>query len=182
MDIPKFKSYFFKHKDKIYKYLLILASILISFFIFYFKDSFAKLSNYGYLGIFLISVLGNSTVVVPAPVIATAFIGGSIYNPVVVGVVTALGATIGEMTGYLAGSGGQAFIEENKHFKRVEKWMSINGFLTILFLAAIPNPLFDVAGIFSGVTKYPLKKFLLATLIGKTIKFVTVSLIGSRFV
>ncbi|MDP2683576.1 MAG: hypothetical protein Q8P20_00830, partial [bacterium] len=69
-------------KEKVIKYLLIIDSILISGVIIYFRNDLAKLQGYGILGILLISILGNATVVIPAPVILTAFIGGSVYNPV----------------------------------------------------------------------------------------------------
>lgn len=174
----KFDLSVYRNKEKLIKYGFLAISILISSLIIYFKDELSSLSNYGYLGIFLISILGNATVVVPAPVIVTAFVGGAIYNPILVGLLTGLGATIGEVTGYLAGAGSQTFIEDNKYYKRVEKWMSRSGFLTIFILAAIPNPLFDVAGMFSGATKYPLKKFLLATLLGKSLKFLVIAFLG----
>jgi len=168
-----------KLNEKYKKYLLIFLSLLISGLIIYFRDQIAALQEYGLLGIFLISVLGNATIVIPAPVVITAFIGGSVFNPYLVGVISALGATIGEMTGFLAGHGTTAVIVENKNYKKIEMWMKKSGFLTILILAAIPNPLFDLAGIVSGVTKYPLYKFLIATVLGKTIKFVAIAVLGS---
>lgn len=174
-------DYLIKNKDKIIKYLLIFASILISGIIIYFRNDLAKLQGYGIFGIFLISVLGNATVVIPAPVILSAFIGGSVYNPILVGLVVALGATIGELTGFMAGVGGRVAITDHKHFKRIEKWMTKSGFLTLLVLATIPNPLFDLAGIFAGATNYPVKKFLLATFLGKSVKFLTVALLGYSF-
>lgn len=171
-----------KNKEKIIKYSLIFLSILISGVIIYFRNDLAKLQAYGILGILLISILGNATVVVPAPVILTAFIGGSVYNPVLVGLVVALGATIGELTGFIAGLGGRVAITDHKHFKKVEKWMAKSGFLTIFILAAIPNPLFDLAGIFAGATNYSAKKFLFATFLGKSIKFLVVALLGSSLI
>lgn len=178
MYIPKLKSWFTQNKDKINKIFLILLSIFISLSIIIFRDSLAHLQSYGLVGIFLISIVGNATIVIPAPVILSAFIGGSIYNPIVVGLIVALGATLGELTGYLAGLGGRVAITDHRHFKKVEHWMTKSGFLTILVLAAVPNPLFDIAGIFAGATNYSTKKFLLATLIGKSIKFLTVALLG----
>ncbi len=168
-------------KEKVIKYLLIFASILISGVIIYFRNDLIKLQGYGIFGIFIISILGNATVIIPAPVIISAFIGGSIYNPILVGLVVALGATIGELTGFMAGVGGQVAITNHKHFKKVEGWMMKSGFLTIFVLATIPNPLFDLAGIFSGATNYPIKKFLLATFLGKSVKFLTVALLGNSF-
>ncbi|MEK7075719.1 MAG: VTT domain-containing protein, partial [Patescibacteria group bacterium] len=166
---------------KVIKYLMIFASVLISGTIIYFRNDLVKLQGYGILGILLISILGNATVVIPAPVILSAFIGGSVYNPILVGLVVALGATIGELTGFMAGVGGRIVITDHKHFKRIEKWMTKSGFLTIFILAAIPNPLFDLAGMCAGATNYGIKKFLLATFLGKSLKFLTIALLGSRF-
>lgn len=177
----KFKVLLIKNKEKIIKYSLIFASILISVLIIYFRDDLAKLASYGYFGIFLINLLGSATIVIPAPVILSALVGGSVYNPILVGLVVALGATIGELTGFIAGIGGQVAMTDHKHFKRVEKWMEKSGFVTLLVLALIPNPLFDLAGIFAGATNYGVKKFLLATFLGKSLKFLIVALLGSRF-
>lgn len=178
MKFPKLKL----NKENLIKIGFLLASILISIVIVYFRDSFSNLKGYGYLGIFLISILGNSTVIVPAPVILTAFVGGSIFNPFLVGIITAAGATIGELTGFMAGYGGQAIIPKGKNYEKIEGWMHKSGFLTIFILAVIPNPLFDLAGMVSGVTKYPLKKFLTATFLGKSVKFLAVAFLGSYFV
>ena len=115
--MDKLKGYIFKNKDKIIKYLLIFTSVLISGLIIYFRNDLNKLQGYGILGIFLISVLGNATVVIPAPVILSAFVGGSVYNPILVGLVVALGATIGELTGFMAGLGGRVAITDHRHFK-----------------------------------------------------------------
>lgn len=167
------------YREKIPKILFLIISIAISAVIIINKDKFTDLAGYGYLGIFLISILGNATIVIPAPVILTAFVGGSIFNPFLVGVITALGATIGELTGYLAGIGGKVFIKENTKYQKIKSWVQKRGFLTIFTLAAIPNPLFDLAGIASGISGFPLWKFLLATFLGKTLKFLIVALLGA---
>jgi len=185
--MDKLKNWFNKNKEKIIKYLMIFGSVLISGIIIYFRNDLVRLQGYGLFGILLISILGNATVVIPAPVILSAFIGGSIYNPLLVGLVVAFGATIGELTGYMAGIGGRVAITDHRHYeryhvKKVEHWMNKSGFLTLMVLAAIPNPLFDLAGIFAGATNYNIKRFLLATFVGKTVKFLTIALLGSSFI
>ena len=170
-----------KDSSKFLKAGLLIVSLLISALVVLNKDSFASLEGYGYVGIFLLSVLGNATVIIPAPVILTALIGGSLFNPYLVGLVSALGATFGELTGYMAGYGGKAFVEEKEKYKKIKGWIEKRGFLTIFILAVIPNPLFDLAGICAGVTNYPVKRFLTTTFLGKTIKFVAFALIGSYF-
>lgn len=165
--------------SKILKGSLIVASLLISALIILNKDRFASLQGYGYVGIFLFSVLENATVLVPIPVSLTALVGGSIFNPYLVGLVTALGATIGELTGYMAGIGGKVFVEKNANYKKIRKWIYKHALLTIFTLAAIPNPLFDLAGISAGITHYSLNKFLLVTFLGKAVKFVIIALLGA---
>jgi uncharacterized membrane protein YdjX (TVP38/TMEM64 family) len=157
----------------------LLFAIAISVLIFVFRDKFESLQSYGYLGLFLLSILGNATIVLPVPIILTAFLGGAIFNPLIVGVVVSLGATIGEMTGYLAGAGGGEIIKKDPRVKKIRKWMEKYGLLTLLVLAAIPNPLFDLAGIVAGATKIPIYKYLTVVWVGKFIKFVTISYIGA---
>lgn len=179
--MDKLKNYLIKNKEKISKYFFIFLSVAISILIFIFRDYLSRLTTYGYLGIFLINLIGSATVLVPTPAIVATFIGGSIYNPLLVGIISGIGASIGETTGYLAGYGTSVLIKENKNYKRVEKWMNINGFMTIFVLACIPNPIFDLTGIIAGVTKYSFKRYFLAVILGKIIRFIGISFLGSRF-
>jgi uncharacterized membrane protein YdjX (TVP38/TMEM64 family) len=169
-------KFFFK------KYLPVfglLFAIAISVLVFVFRDKFESLQSYGYLGLFTLSILGNATIVLPVPIILTAFIGGAVFNPLIVGVVISLGATIGELTGYLAGAGGGEIVEKNPRVQKIRKWMEKYGLWTLFILAAVPNPLFDIAGIVAGATKIPIYKYLIVVWLGKLIKFVTISYIGA---
>jgi uncharacterized membrane protein YdjX (TVP38/TMEM64 family) len=161
------------------KLLGLILAILISFFILLFKDKFANLKNYGYLSIFLLNLLGNATIILPAPAILATYAGGGIFNPIIVGLLSALGATIGEITGYLAGYSSRYLIDDKKIFSKIQKWMDKYGLWTVFVLAIIPNPFFDVAGIIAGIIHLPLPFFLLVTLAGKTIKFLAVSFLGA---
>lgn len=177
----KIKSWIIKNKEKIIKYSMILGSVLISGIIIYFRNELAGLTSYGIFGIFLINLVGSATIIIPAPSLVATFVGGSIYNPLLVGLFSGIGASIGELTGYLAGYGGSAVIQEDSKYKKIAKWMEKSGFITILVLAIVPNPIFDLSGIFAGATHYSLKKFFLAVLIGKIIRFIGISYLGSRF-
>ncbi|XP_015063051.1 vacuole membrane protein KMS1-like isoform X2 [Solanum pennellii] len=61
----------------------------------------------------------------------------------------------------------------SNHLKQIKKWLISNrqylNFFTILVLASVPNPLFDLAGIMCGQFGIPFWKFFTATLIGKAI-------------
>jgi uncharacterized membrane protein YdjX (TVP38/TMEM64 family) len=150
----------------------LLFAVAISVIVFIFRDKFIGLQHYGYIGLFALSVLGNATIILPVPIILTAFIGGAVFNPLIVGVVVSLGATIGELTGYFAGRG-------DPRVQKVSKWMEKYGLWTLFILAAVPNPLFDLAGIVAGATKIPVYKYFIVVWLGKLIKFVAISFIGA---
>lgn len=157
----------------------LLISLTITILIVAFRNELANLASYGYVGVFLISLLGNATVILPVPSLAVVFAGGGVLNPLLVGLVAGLGEPLGELTGYMAGFGGSAVVADRERFQQVKEWMQRRGFLTILVLSAIPNPLFDLAGISAGMLHYPVHKFLLACWIGKTIKAVAIAYLGS---
>lgn len=159
--------------------IAIAASAGITVAIVAFGDQIAALAELGYVGIFFIGLLGNATVVFPVPSLATVFAGGSVLNPWLVGLVSGLGEPLGELTGYMAGYGGSMVIEDTPFYDRIVGWIQNHGSLTIFILSAIPNPLFDVAGITAGALHFPVRKFLFACWLGKTLKATLVALLGS---
>ena len=139
-----------------------------------------ELKGYGYLGIFIVNVIGSASLFFPVPGLAVAFVGGGVdLNPFLVALLGAAGSTLGETTGWLAGWGGQVVVEKNKRYAQIESWMRRYGDITVFVMAAIPNPLFDVAGLASGSLRYPLWRFLGAAFLGKLVKYTLVSLLGA---
>jgi membrane protein YqaA with SNARE-associated domain len=134
------------------------------------EDKLGRFVRWGYPGIFLISFLGNATVILPAPSLAVVFAMGGILNPVLVGLVAGPGEALGELTGYLAGYSGRAVVENRPMYERLSGWMQRNGALTVFVLSLVPNPFFDLAGIAAGVLHYPIFRFLLFCWLGKSIK------------
>jgi membrane protein DedA with SNARE-associated domain len=106
-------------------------------------------------------------------------------NPMLVALVAGLGSAIGETTGYAAGYASWAVItpKERKDtwFQRIFKWMGNHPFLTIFLLDAIPNLLGDIAGLIAGRNKYSYFKFLLASFLGKSIRFSIAAYLGAGF-
>ena len=138
-----------------------------------------KLESYGYLGTFLISILANATLLIPVPGLVIVFSMGAKFNPLLIGLAAGAGATIGELSGYLAGFSGQGILENQKYYNRMVSWMRKNGPMTILILAFFPNPLFDLAGMVAGVLNMPVYKFLFWALIGKILKMVLFAYAGA---
>jgi membrane protein YqaA with SNARE-associated domain len=148
--------------------------------ILYFRDRFQQFAAYGYPGVFVVSLVGNATVILPAPSLAVVFAMGAVLKPVLVGLVAGVGEALGEMTGYLAGFSGRALIENRVRYEQITGWMRHNGALTVFVLSVIPNPFFDLAGMAAGVLRYPVWKFLLFCWMGKTIKTILVALAGAQ--
>jgi membrane protein YqaA with SNARE-associated domain len=80
------------------------------------------------------------------------------------------GSALGELSGYLAGFSGRTVVTRTKWNDRLQGWMHRYGDMTVLVMAIIPNPAFDVAGILAGAMKMPLWRFVLWCWLGKTIK------------
>lgn len=150
--------------------LALLVVIAITVFIYNIRDSVEEFAVYGYPGIFLVALMANATVFLPAPGVAVVFAMGSIFNPLGTALAAGAGGALGELSGYMAGFSGQAVIERTNVYERINPWVQNYGGYTILVLSAIPNPFFDVAGVAAGIAKMPMRKFLFACWIGQTIK------------
>jgi uncharacterized membrane protein YdjX (TVP38/TMEM64 family) len=157
----------------------LLIVIALTLFIYTIRDKADELAVYGYPGIFLIAFLTNATVLLPAPGIAVVFTMGAIFQPVYIALAAGAGGALGELSGYLAGFSGQAVVERTDLYDRFKAWIERNGFLSILILASLPNPFFDVAGVAAGILKMPVLKFLIAVWIGVTIKMFVFAWVGS---
>lgn len=142
-------------------------------------DRMEHLGSLGYAGAFGVMLLGNSTVVLPAPGLAVVFALGSALDPVLVGLAGGAGAALGELTGYAAGLSGRAVIENRPIYQRFEQWMKRYGTAALLTLAIAPNPFFDIAGLIAGALRYSWRRFLLITWAGKTIQGILVACAGA---
>ncbi len=129
---------------------------------------------WGYLGLFLIELVSAASIIFPAPAFVINFLLGAPefgLNPWLVGIVAGVGSALGEITGYGVGRGSREFIQKKygNQLKQAKKWMEEHGdFLIIILFAATPLP-HDIVGMLAGAVKYDLKKFMLATMIGKII-------------
>lgn len=159
--------------------LALLSVVGISVLIFSIRERVQEFAAFGYPGIFLIALLANATVFLPAPGIAVVFAMGSIFHPLGVGLAAGTGGALGELSGYLAGVSGQAVMERSQLYKKIQPWVEKYGPWTILVLSAIPNPMFDLAGVAAGAVRMPLWQFLLFCWIGQLIKMTLFAYAGA---
>jgi uncharacterized membrane protein YdjX (TVP38/TMEM64 family) len=167
-------------RDTIIHVLVLILVISLSILLFTFRNEFRHLGVYGYPGIFIISIIANATIIVPIPGIIITTAMGAVFNPFGVALAAGAGSAIGELTGYLAGFGGQVIIEKKDWYERVMKWMKKYGDVTIFTLSLIPNPLFDLAGMAAGTLKLPVWRFLFACFLGKLLKMLIFAYFGAN--
>ena len=138
----------------------------------------ARLGAYGYLGVFLLTLLASATIILPSPALGVAALAGKTLDPWLVGLVGGVAAGLGEITGYMAGLGGSPLAARSRFYPRVERWVRHWGALTIFILALIPGPVLDLAGIAAGTMRMPFRRFLAACLAGKVLRFIAVAWAG----
>jgi len=132
--------------------------------------------QYGYLGIFLISLLGATAIFVPIPYTVVIFIlgglqdnlGNWIFDPFWIAVAAGVGAAIGEFSGYAIGFGGRRVVGD-KYTKRMEfltKLFKKYGTIAIFVFALTPLP-DDLLFIPLGVMRYNLLRAFIPAVLGK---------------
>ena len=140
--------------------------------------------SFGYLGVFLASLIGSASIFLPLPSFLIVTAAGTTLNPILVGIVAGLGSAIGELVGYLIGLGllyGKKKIsrkKENKYSKLVKKWFSRKKGPVIIFLFALTPLPDDIVGVICGAIKYDVKKFFVATLAGKILLHIALAYAG----
>jgi uncharacterized membrane protein YdjX (TVP38/TMEM64 family) len=169
----------FTKKQKIWRIAILVAVMALTVLLLVYRDRIQHLESYGYPGIFLLSILTNATVLIPLPGVVFTSAMGAVFNPFWVAIAAGSGATLGELSGYMAGVGGQVWLSNRDWYQRLENWIKKYNHWPIILLAFIPNPLFDMAGFIAGAGKVPLWKFLLFTWIGKVAKMLLFAYLGA---
>ena len=130
--------------------------------------------NYGeigiYLGVFIISIFGNFTVIFPVPYVIALIVISAVVgtvNPIMLGLFGALGASIGEVSAWLIGRGSQKMIGKSESIERMKRYVELGWAPVLIFIfAATPLP-DDAFLIVLGITGYSIIKTLIFTFIGK---------------
>ncbi len=166
----------------------VVVTIAMAVAIIIFDDRVQELKHYGYLGAFVISILGGATIIIPVPMIAVVFaLGGAMANPwhvALVGISAALGETVGAVTIYLTGQGAGHAISSNKHSRIQKAYDRMLGFIqrrgawALFLVTSIVNPFFYPAAFACGALRFGWRKYIFIVLVGKTIKCMTVVYAG----
>jgi membrane protein YqaA with SNARE-associated domain len=150
-----------------------------------FDEEVKGMQQYGYIGAFVISILGGATIIIPVPMLAIVFaLGGVMPYPWLVGISAALGELVGSLTIYMTGHGAGTAISKSKHgivqktYEKMLDLMTRRGGIALFVVTFIVNPFFYPAAFACGALRFNMKKFIAIVLIGKLIKCMTVVYAG----
>ena len=172
-----------KHIETTKVAIAIFAFVIFAYLVFtniVFLKSIAQ--GYGLLGLFVASIIANASIFLPMPIdiilFAVAAQETSIIEVLFLGIVVGTGAAIGEMTAYILGLLGISAMQKakNKEFKRLDEIrekLGKKGMVFVALGALTPFP-FDLIGIAAGLIKYDPKKFFIAALIGKVLRYLII--------
>lgn len=173
-DAPKSKETVGKIKApaKVLDIVSILIIVAFSLMAFLMRDIVQKYAPVSYFSILLVCFIANASVLLPAPSILVVVQYSMILNPMLTALCGAVGATLGEMTGYLAGAHGGNLLAL-KVRKKVLSVMPKHPYLVVFCSSLIPLPVFDIVGLIAGAMKLNQAKFFASCLLGKLIKMVS---------
>ncbi len=145
-------------------------------------DFVQRLGAFGYLGVFLVTLVANATVVIPVPYYGlVARLAGEL-NLVGVIVAGALGSVIGESVAFFVGRSGREAVNDTRFYRWVQAQLQQpwRAFLVLFLLSAPPNPAFDVAGLTAGAMGLPFWLFASSVFLGRLIRIGIIALFGAQ--
>ena len=127
--------------------------------------------TYGYFGVFLVSLIGASSIIIPIPytvILFTLAMQKDLFNPILLAVSSGMGSAVGEFTGYFLGYFGRKVINEGqkKKMNYVLRLFDKYGALTVFAFALTPLP-DDLLFIPLGIMRYSFVKAFVPCIIGK---------------
>ncbi len=124
--------------------------------------------EYGYVGVFLISLVGSLSIIIPIPYTLLIYLMGAVLDPILIAIASGLGSAVGEFSGYALGYYGRAVISEERQRKMdyMVKVFDRYGFFAIFLFALTPLP-DDLLFIPLGIMRYRLIKAFVPSLLGK---------------
>ena len=156
----------FGHKVAFMAWLSILIIIAMTAF----RDTFAQLGSWGYLGAFVINGISSATVVLPAPGGAIVLLMARDYHPLLLGIAAGLGGAVGSLTAYLVGVHAWPALQGRRVYALGYRAMHRFGAVILLLATLMPISPGDFAGVLAGATRYPVRRFFVYVAIASVIK------------
>ena len=136
----------------------------------FYQGIFEALQAYGYVGAFLISVLGSLIPFLPVPYLIPIVLMSKTLDPLLLGILAGIGGAIGKLTSYGLGRFGRRLLKEERRRKMTILGRAIGkyGALAVFLFALTPLP-DDIIYIPIGLAGFDLIKFMFANALGKII-------------
>ncbi len=159
-------------RERNLRLLLLLLVLAIVVVVWLLRDWLPDINRQvvGYPAVFLLSLIGSASILLPIPSLAAVCAGGVLLVPLAVGLLAGLAEALGEFSGYGLGYGGRGIVEQQRLYQVACRWMEKRGTLVLFLASVIPNPAFDIIGIAAGGLRFPILRFFLAVWAGKTLK------------
>ena len=163
--------------------VLVLALALNLLVIWLPQRWFEGWGSYGYLGVFLVTLLANASVVVPVPYPGLIAKLGAELNIFGVALLGAAGSAAGETTAFLVGRAGKRAVEQSRFYVWLQHQLRTppRAFAVLFLLSAPPNPFFDVAGLTAGTLGVSFPIFVVAVFTGRIVRMLILASLGQTF-
>lgn len=154
----------------------------------------AELNGYSLLVVLLMSAIAASAVSVtfiPIPYYVVVFDLAGILSPewglvapVLVGIVSATGNTLGQLPTFMIGYGGKKISKRlasrfgEQSYLKITEWIKKHGSIAVFLVSAVPNPLHLPLTLASGTMKFPPGRWCFFTLMGNLFKNLVIAFIG----
>ena len=162
------------------------AMISLSILIWVYSPQIASFfGQWSYFGIFTISLIASASVFFPTAPLQVAIISmGRMLDPLLVGIAAGIGSGIGELSGFFIGTGSAHLLKSKDKTARwimklqkdiLKKYAGAGVFV----LALVPNPLFDMAGIFAGIIGMKWWEFVIWCIAGRVLRYIVLAYLGA---
>ena len=164
---------------------------------FYYKDELMNtgwVAQFGLLGVLIVAFIAGSTFSITAipvpyylvvlalpPLISEQW---GILAPVWVGLLAALGSSLGQLITFMIGYGGRSLSEKvsskfgGRFYNRAISWAERHGSLAVFLMSAVVNPLHLPMTIAIAALRYPPHKFFLFCFLGSSVKSLIIAFAG----
>ncbi|MEJ2047034.1 MAG: VTT domain-containing protein [Dehalococcoidia bacterium] len=167
-------------------------------FLVYHSEYIIRFQQYGYLGLFIMTIVTGFSIPLPVPYMVFTFTLGGLLHPALVGATAGLGLGIGGTLLYFTGRGGRRFLPQfditdpadeayssrwsrflrNIKVPRMMEFAKRRGALAIFILSVIPNPVFAPVAVSMGAMRFGWWKFFASCWGGSTVKAMALAYLG----
>jgi membrane protein DedA with SNARE-associated domain len=177
--------------------LTVVVTVALAFVVIYYKDallSIVHIEKYGLLGVFVFAFIAGSVVnfvATPFPYWLLVFTVPSLLAPswgalapLWVGLLSALGASLGQLLTFMVGYSGSRLYHkftvniDNRFYNRAIGWAKRHGSWAVFAMSALFNPIHLPMTIAIAALRYPPLKFFVFSLLGNMVKSLVIAFCG----